>query len=141
MVVFTGFDTGFQPVMKHLRGKVATYNMHLRAIADRHGCSVVDLWSMKVLQDRRAWSADRLHLSSEGHRRLALRVCEVLGVPVEGDWSEPWPQVPPLPWREARQEDLQWARQHLVPWIHRRLTGRSSGDGIRPKRPDLEPLG
>ena len=140
VVLFTGFDTGFQPVMKHLRGKVATYNMHLRAIADRHGCAVVDLWSMKIFQDRRAWSADRLHLSAEGHRRLALRVCEVLGVPAEGDWDEPWPQLPPSPWRQARQEDLRWAREHLVPWIGRRLTGRSSGDGLAPKRPHLEPL-
>ena len=39
----------------------------------------------------------------------------------------------PLPersWREARVEDLQWTREHLIPWIGRRLTGRSSGDGL-----------
>ncbi|MGV2384829.1 MAG UNVERIFIED_CONTAM: SGNH/GDSL hydrolase family protein, partial [Thermobifida fusca] len=140
VVIFTGFDTGFQPVMRHLRGKIATYNMHLRGIADRYHCRVVDLWSMKIFQDRRAWSDDRLHLSAEGHRRLALRVCEVMGVPVDEDWNAPWPQEPPAPWHQARQEDLRWARQHLVPWIHRRLTGRSSGDGVRPKRPNLEPL-
>src|SRR5690606_5685467 len=138
VVIFTGFDTGFQPVMRHLRGKIATYNMHLRGIADRYHCRVVDLWSMKIFQDRRAWSDDRLHLSAEGHRRLALRVCEVMGVPVDEDWNAPWPQEPPAPWHQARQEDLRWARQHLVPWIHRRLTGRSSGDGVRPKRPNLE---
>ncbi|RCV52721.1 SGNH/GDSL hydrolase family protein [Marinitenerispora sediminis] len=140
VVVFTGFDTGFQPVMRHLRGKVATYNMHVRAIADQYGCAVVDLWSMRVLQDRRAWSADRLHLSSEGHRRLALRVCEVLGVAAEGDWRQPWPEELPRDWRLARQEDLHWAREYLVPWIGRRLTGRSSGDGRAPKRPNLERL-
>ncbi|MBV2363041.1 SGNH/GDSL hydrolase family protein [Streptomonospora nanhaiensis] len=140
IVIFTGMDTGFQPVMRHLRGKVATYNMHLRGIADDHGCDVVDLWSMKVLQDRRAWSVDRLHLSPEGHRRVALKVCEVLGVAAAGDWREPWPADGPRDWRAARQEDLSWAREYLVPWIGRRLTGRSSGDGLAPKRPRLERL-
>ncbi|MUL40216.1 SGNH/GDSL hydrolase family protein [Streptomonospora sp. PA3] len=140
IVVFTGMDTAFQPVMRHLRGKIATYNMHLRAIADDYGCDVVDIWSMRVLQDQRAWSSDRLHFSPEGHRRIALRVCEILEACPPADWREPWPAEAPRPWSAARQQDLLWAREHLVPWIGRRLTGRSSGDGRTPKRPELEPL-
>lgn len=140
IVLLTGADMGFQPGMRHLRGKIATYNMHLRAIADRHGCTVVDLWGMKVLQDRRAWSWDRLHLSTEGHTRLALRVCEVLEVASDADWNEPWPEAPAVDWRLARRDDLHWARQFLVPWIGRRLTGRSSGDGRHAKRPNLDPV-
>ncbi|MFC3995507.1 SGNH/GDSL hydrolase family protein [Nocardiopsis sediminis] len=140
VVLFTGADTASQPVMRHLRGRIATYNMHVRAIADRYGCPVVDLWGMAALHDRRAWSEDRLHMSAEGHRRLALRVCEVLGVPAEGDWDAPWPDLPAPDWRLARQADLHWAREFLVPWIGRRLTGRSSGDGRTAKRPNLEPL-
>ncbi|GAA1466050.1 SGNH/GDSL hydrolase family protein [Nocardiopsis exhalans] len=138
VLIFTGFDTNWQPVMRHLRGKIATYNMHMRAVADKYGCDVVDVWSMKIFSDAHAWNWDRLHLSSEGHRRLALRVCEVLDIPVDGDWNEPWPPPAPRDWRAARQEDLHWAREFLVPWIHRRLTGRSSGDGVHAKRPTLE---
>ena len=41
---------------------------------------------MRGLKDASAWSPDRLHLAAEGHRRVALRTCEVLGVPVTGDW-------------------------------------------------------
>jgi|SRR5690625_1204413 len=140
VVVFTGVDTAFQPVMRPLRGKIATYNMHLRAIADDYGCDVVDLWGMRVLQDHRAWSGDRLHLSSEGHRRIALRVCEILGACPPADWREPWPAERPQPWGAARQEDLHWAREFLMPWLGRRLTGRSSGDGRVAKRPELERL-
>ena len=33
-----------------------------------------------------------------------------------------------------------WTRDHLGPWLHRRLTGRSSGDGVSPKRPALAPI-
>src|SRR5262249_59595427 len=79
------------PVLRLLRGKVAAYNMHLRAIADQHGCHVVDLWSMSVLREPRAWSADRLHLAPDAHRRVALRTCEVLGVAVAEDWRAPSP--------------------------------------------------
>lgn len=140
VLIGTGFDTSTTPVLRRVRGKVGTYNAHLRAIADKHGCYVVDLWSMRVLQDARAWSDDRLHLSSEGHRRVAARACEALGVEIDDDWRTPWPELPTRPWRVQRAEDIQWAREHLAPWIVRRLRGQSSGDGRGPKRPRLEHL-
>lgn len=140
VVLFTGFDTGTMPLLRMLRGKVATYNAHLRAIADQHGCLVVDLWSMRVLHHPAAWAPDRLHLSSEGHRRVALRVCEVLGAPPAADWRDPMPPLPSLDWVTMRRDDLRWAREHLAPWVARRLRRRSSGDGRTAKRPDLQPL-
>ena len=145
VLMFTGFDPRF-PVLRLIRGKVAAFNMHLRAIAGRHGCSLVDLWSMPVLRDPRAWSADRLHLTPDGHHRVALRACEAMGVPVEEDWREPWPPLDRLPrspalgWLSARRMDARWARVHAAPWLGRRIRGRSSGDGIEPKRPHLLPL-
>ena len=145
VLIFTGFDPRF-PVLRLIRGKVAAYNMHLRAIADRHGCRVVDLWSMSVLADPRAWSADRLHLTPDAHRRVALRVCEVVGARVEEDWREPWPALESpsasgrAAWLAARRMDVRWARQHAVPWVARRVRGVSSGDGVAPKRPELLPL-
>ena len=82
VLIFTGFDPRMFPVIRLLRGRIAAYDMHLRAIADARGCDLVDLWSMRALRDPRAWSPDRLHLTTEGHRRVALRTCEVLGLPV-----------------------------------------------------------
>ncbi|GAA2790777.1 SGNH/GDSL hydrolase family protein [Saccharopolyspora taberi] len=140
ILIGTGFDTRDTPVLKHVRGKVGTYNSHLRSIADKYGCRVLDLWSMQVLQDPRAWGEDRLHLSPEGHRRVALRACEALGVPVTEDWREPWPPLEEQSWRTQRIQDIQWAREFLAPWIGRRLRGQSSGDGRTPKRPHLERL-
>jgi lysophospholipase L1-like esterase len=89
VLLFTGFDPSAFPVIRMLRGKVAVYNAHLRAIAAARDCVLVDLWSMKVLCDRRMWSADRLHLNSEGHRRVSLFVAETAGVPVTADWRAP----------------------------------------------------
>lgn len=141
VVVCTGFDTRNFPVLRHLRGRIATYNAHLRAVADRHSCPVLDLWSLHAVQDSRAWSEDRLHLSPDGHRRVALRCAEVLrleGVDAEAA-NAPWP-TESSSHEDARADDLRWARQYLLPWIGRRLRGQSSGDNVEAKRPDLLPL-
>lgn len=130
VLVATGFDTRGVPVLKHLRGKIATYNGHVRAIADRYGCPVLDLWSLRSVQDRRAWDSDRLHLSAEGHTRVALRAGQVLGLEVPADPEQPWPPRPQRGVLEVRLDDVHWAREHLVPWIGRRLRGQSSGDTV-----------
>ncbi|MEU4826187.1 SGNH/GDSL hydrolase family protein [Actinomadura citrea] len=140
VVVFTGFDPRGLRSGGRIRGKAATYNMHLRAIADHRGCSVVDLWPLRAFHDPRAWYEDRLHLSPEGHRRMALYVAGAVGIPVEGDWREPWPPLDRADWLTMRREDVHWARAYLLPWIGRRATGRSSGDGRGPKRPTPLPL-
>ncbi|WP_330241694.1 SGNH/GDSL hydrolase family protein [Streptomyces sp. NBC_00525] len=140
VMITTGFDTRGIPVLRHLRGKVATYTAHVRAIADRYDCPVLDLWSLRSVQDRRAWDSDRLHLSPEGHTRVALRAAQVLGIDVPADPDQPWPPQPPRGTLEVRRDDIHWAREHLVPWIGRRLRGESSGDHVEPKRPDLLPL-
>ncbi|MEU1786491.1 SGNH/GDSL hydrolase family protein [Streptomyces sparsogenes] len=140
VLLCTGFDTRGVPVLRHLRGKIATYTAHVRAIADRYGCPVLDLWSLRSVQDRRAWSEDRLHLSPDGHTRVALRAAQVLGLDVPADPDQPWPTEGPRTAAEVRRDNLHWAREYLVPWIGRRLRGESSGDHVEPKRPDLLPL-
>jgi lysophospholipase L1-like esterase len=140
VVLLTGFDPRDVPVLRRIRGKAAMFNLHLRTIADQRGCRLVDLWSMRTLLDPRAWSEDRLHMSADGHRRVALAAGEVLGLPVEADWREPFPPAARIDWLTSRRSDLQWARAYFVPWIQRRLRHRSSGDGAGAKRPDLIPL-
>jgi lysophospholipase L1-like esterase len=140
LVIFSGPDPKSQPLVRRFRGKVAIYNGHLRAIADRHGAILVDLWAMDVLRDRRAWSDDRLHFSTEGHRRIALRTAEVLGLAVTEDWRIPLPPATPMSWARGRRADLVWTKTHLLPWVRRQLTGESAGDGLAPKRPALQPI-
>ncbi|WP_037605263.1 SGNH/GDSL hydrolase family protein [Streptacidiphilus rugosus] len=139
VLIFTGFDTRDTPVLKHLRGKIATYNAHLRAIADRHDLAVADVWALRAVRDRRAWSEDRLHLSPEGHERVALLAARALGV-AAGDPDATWPPTPAHTAADARRENLQWAREYLLPWVSRRLRGESSGDHVEAKRPELELL-
>lgn len=140
VLVCTGFDTRDVPLLRHLRGKIAMYTAHVRSIADRYDCPVLDLWSLRAVQDRRAWSEDRLHLSPEGHTRIALRAAQVLGLEVPADPDQPWPPQSQRPPSQVRRDNIHWAREYLVPWIGRRLRGESSGDHVEAKRPDLLPL-
>jgi lysophospholipase L1-like esterase len=157
VVIFTGFDPRMFPVIRLLRGRIAAYDMHLRAIADRQGCDLVDLWSMRDLQDVRAWHPDRLHLSSEGHRRVAERTCEVLGLhPAAAPFRSPAAPGPAAPallpgivpvsgaagraaWLASRRQDARWARQYALPWVRRRLVS-AAADRTDAKRPDLLPV-
>jgi hypothetical protein len=43
-------------------------------------------------------------------------------------------------WVTERRMDARWVRVHAAPWLARRIRGRSSGDGMPPKRPQLAPL-
>ena len=67
-------------------------------------------------------------------------VLRALNVPNDLQPMQPDP-LPSLTWREARVNDLVWARAHLVPWVLRRLRHQSSGDNVTAKRPDAAPIG
>lgn len=135
VIVFTGVDTGFQPVFRAIRGKVAIYNENVRKVAQRHDCVVVDQWALEELQDNRYWSRDRLHLNDLGHHTIARAALDALNVPHDLAPLDP-PPLPARSWRQARKDDAIWAKEHFAPWVLRRLKGVSSGDGLQPKRPD-----
>ena len=135
VMVFTGVDVAFQPVFRSIRGKVAIYNENVRKVAQRHDCVVVDQWAVEELQDSRYWADDRLHLNSLGHHTIARTALVALNVPNDLKPLDP-PPLPQQNWRQARKEDVVWARQHLVPWVIRRLKQESSGDNIVAKRPE-----
>ena len=125
--------TRFAPRMEELFGFIDN-------LAQRHGALVVDLYGAEVLGDARLWADDRLHLTAEGHERVAEAVWQRLGLPAESEWTLPLPPAVRAGWAARRSADVRFTREHLLPWIGRRLTGRSSGDGRLAKRPELLPL-
>jgi len=140
VVMFTIADPGINPVFRVIRGRTAIFNEWAREIADKHGVTLVDMWRMRGWKVAEVMDADRLHLNAVGHQAIAIAVLDALGVP-HPLAPLPVPEVPVLTPREQRRQNLQWARTHAVPWVHRRLTGRSSGDGVEPKRPACDPIG
>ncbi|MFE2374217.1 SGNH/GDSL hydrolase family protein [Streptomyces sp. NPDC059398] len=117
------------PVMERFRPRMEELFTFIDDLAARHGALVVDLYGAPALGDQRLWDVDRLHLTAEGHRRVAEAVWQTLGLAAEDDWRAPLPPASAARWAARRTSDLRFAREHLVPWIGRRLTGRSSGDG------------
>jgi lysophospholipase L1-like esterase len=128
------------PVLEHYRTRLERLYDFIDALAERHGALVVDAYASRALGDPRLWADDRLHLTGEGHRRVAEAVWQGLGYPAAEDWDAPLAAAVAPPWAVRAGADVRFARQHLLPWIGRRLTGRSSGDGRLPKRPELSPL-
>ncbi|GAA1653660.1 SGNH/GDSL hydrolase family protein [Microbacterium flavum] len=85
-------------------------------------------WPDAELSDPSFWSEDRLHMNARGHHRVAARVLDALGERVpEGWWS-----LPELP-ASAQLARGEYFREHLGPWVKRRVTRTSSGDGREPK--------
>lgn len=140
VVVFTGFDTaGRLPLGARLALRTATYNELVRLAVAEFDAVLVDMWEMAILRDDRMWSEDRLHLSGEGHRRVAAAVLEALGRDPGFDWRAlPGSPSARRPWVSARREDARWARLHLAPWVARHVRGQSLGDHVHPKLPTLQ---
>jgi lysophospholipase L1-like esterase len=137
----TAYDPREAPLIKRARGLAGVFTAHVWTIARRHDAHVIDLWGMQALRDRRMWAPDRIHLTADGHRRVAAQALDVLGIGGEEGWHVPLPAAPPRGRQEAWREDALWVREHVVPWVGRRIRGRSSGDGLPPKRPDPSPVG
>ncbi|MBL3699387.1 SGNH/GDSL hydrolase family protein [Leucobacter luti] len=117
--------TGGLPGGGRVRAKGDELTRVAGGIAARLGVRFADNWSDAELTGRQYWSHDRLHLAPVGHHRVAANVLRALDVAPPADWVL---DAPPAPAPSAR-EQLRYTREHVVPWVQRRLTGRSSGDG------------
>ena len=132
--------TARSKALARLMPRVVALNEAVAAVADRWECYTVDLFGADVFDDHRLWAADRLHLSSLGHERVAGAYLEALGVG-DASWREPLPPAEAGQWVQARREDVDWMRAHLLPWFGRRARGESSGIAVTAKRPQLSAVG
>jgi lysophospholipase L1-like esterase len=93
-------------------------------LARRHDLPFVDVSRDDHLRRAEFWSEDRLHMNATGHQRVADLALHAV---VDG----PAPVVPteaPAGRRRLREE-ARYYREHVLPWVGRRVTRRSSGDG------------
>ncbi|MCW2855207.1 MAG: hydrolase family protein [Marmoricola sp.] len=139
VVMFTIFDPGASGIYAAVRGRMAIFNEWAREISDRHGTTLVDMWRMRDGNHAEVFDTDRMHLNAYGHQYVAFAVLDALGVEHEVE-PLPRPTVPTMSTVEKVSANATWTREFLGPWVHRRLTGRSSGDSIEPKRPGLLPI-
>lgn len=129
------------PGARRLRGRLEQFNKDVRAICAETGAHCVDLARYPAASDPRLWSDDRLHANAIGHARIAQGLAHALGIDgFDDSWSA---QLPPRPRTSIGRRlaaEARWTQRHLLPWLARRITGRSSADGITAKRPHLTPV-
>jgi len=139
VVMFTIFDPGGRGIYAAMRGRMAIFNEFAREISDRHSATLVDMWRMRDQAIAEVMDTDRMHLNPVGHQHIAFAVLEALGVE-HAEEALPRTPGPTLTRSQRLRADAAWTRDFLGPWVRRRLTGRSSGDSISPKRPTLGPI-
>lgn len=132
----------FLPLGRIVSSRLTRINDAIAAAAARYGFRLVDLYGAASMRDVDTWAVDRVHASTKGHILFAAAAAEALNLPGSNhDWANASGDPMRLSFPSGAYEQLRWTHDSFVPWIWRRLRGRSSADGRSPKRPLLEPLG
>ena len=124
LVLISGADPSDRlPFGRTIRRRAEALTQGVAALAAANDLTFVDMFHDREIRRAAYWSADRLHLNVAGHRRVASRVLAALGteVPVESNGFAA---------EEARNwlAEARYYREHVLPWVQRRLRGHSSGD-------------
>jgi lysophospholipase L1-like esterase len=129
------------PFAKRVRPRLLAFNDAVRALCSETGVLLLDAAKFPVACDPRLWHSDRLHANAEGHSRIGAGLAHTIGVPgFDESWAAPLPPLAPRSSAARAAAEVQWTAKYLLPWLMRRALGRSSGDGITPKRPTLQIL-
>ena len=115
--------------------RFSEYNQAIREVGREVGAIISDANDLDFFKDNRFLAFDRLHLNQEGHWRVAQGVLEVIGYPFDAAWRIPLPPAKPEPWIKRRVFGVLWFFVFVLPWILRRIQGKSSGDGRTAKYP------
>lgn len=135
VIVFTTFEPQASRLLEPLVRRVRALNTAIRDLATTHDATLVDHALMREFDQRSLWAPDRIHLSRQGHKRMAAAVAETLGVPhtlklrdlVPGETTD---------WRQVARTEATFVRDEVIPLVRRRLRGAYEGDTTRPKWPD-----
>jgi lysophospholipase L1-like esterase len=120
-----GNPTAGLPMRARISAKGDLLNQLVSGLAEDRGVPFADNWSDRELAKAAYWSEDRIHLAPVGHHRVAARVLATIGFEHPADWITEAGGRTDSPGLRA---ELTYYRRHVLPWVQRRLTGRSSGD-------------
>ncbi|MDR7274772.1 SGNH/GDSL hydrolase family protein [Catenuloplanes atrovinosus] len=131
LLLISGPDpSGRLPFGRTIHRRGAELTVAVAELAARHGLPFANSFDDVEIRRPQYWAADRLHLNAAGHRRVAGIVLAALGHAAGEHRLDPAPAPARRLLAEAR-----YYREHVVPFVQRRLQGRSSGDGRAAKHP------
>jgi lysophospholipase L1-like esterase len=129
------------PVGRLICSRLLQINAVIRNAANRHGFGLVDLYNAPSMSERQTWSHDRMHASPRGHQLFAEAAAQALGLPGSTcDWATATGDNDDGGFWQRVYAQIQWTHGLLIPWLWRHMRGRSSGDGLDPKYPVLQPV-
>lgn len=131
LMLFTVVEkaTGEGRTAKMWEERFSTFNRAVREMAAEVGAILIDWSAAPFLADRRFLATDRLHLNAEGHHRVASGALQQLGYPFDEAWLTPLPPATQGKLGLSALSDVRWFFTFALPWIWRRMRGKSSGDG------------
>lgn len=136
LVLLSGADPSARlPLGRVIHRRGIELTVAVAELAARHDLVFVDMFNDQEIRRPGYWSPDRLHLGGDGHRRVASRVLAALGHPVTAHAVAPEPNS-----RRSVLAEARYYREHVLPWLHRRVRGRSSGDDRAGKHPTWVPI-
>ncbi len=115
--------------------RFSAFNNNVRAVGSEVGAIIIDVNEEKFFGDRQFLAFDRLHLNALGHDRIAQAVLEKIALPFDKKWRTLLPPAKPRPLIAQRAHSVMWFFIFVMPWIWRRVRGKSSGDGRIAKYP------
>jgi lysophospholipase L1-like esterase len=110
------------------------FNKQVRLLADEVGAIINEANDGRYPNDVRFLAFDRLHLNAEGHHRVAQGVLENLGLPFDENYKIPLPPAKKEFFLKRKVIGLLWVATFVIPWIIRRVRGKSSGEISKPDR-------
>lgn len=126
-------------VREGLAQRLDRFNEIIAEAASEFGALVVPTAFVPALHDYRFWDSDRLHLTPQGHDRVAQAVLETLGLPHDKSWRDALPPAKSVPLLLRIFDEVKWWVTFAIPWIYRRVRGISSGDNRSAKYPEPIP--
>lgn len=120
-----------------LQRRFAWFAALLREIAARRGVHLLDLASDDAIGELDKWAPDKVHLSSRGHRFVAYRAAEAIGMP---DAEAVGELDAALHADDDRPVSGIWFVRDVMPWAWRRVRGRTAGDGVTAKHAEYVEL-
>lgn len=125
LILLSGADPSRQlPLGRMIRRRGdALSRAVLARVTDRPDVIRALNWPDAELASPPFWSEDRLHMNARGHHRVAARVLDALGMTPPPEWWD----LPSL--AAGGPKGLAYYRTHVGPWMRRRITRTSSGDG------------
>ena len=124
MVLLSGADPSDRlPLGSVMRRRGDALTGGVADVAERYDLVFVDMFHDAEIRRAEYWGPDRLHLNTAGHRRVAGLVLTALGHPTEAHAVDPGPAA-----RRRALAEARYYGEHVLPWVRRRIRGRSSGD-------------